>query len=121
MDLEREEALDEAAGDGGTGEELAGQLARAQSADGSFGGDVGRTAAALLALVKLGHTRRSGDRRRTVLKAATWLAKHSGDPRAALALRALAAAEAGAPLSPDADWRALAAAGREGRILSSVI
>lgn len=73
-----------------------GELARRQRADGSFDGDVRMTAAALLALVKAGHTRISGDRRRTVLKAASWLA---GRPEAVAkaAIAALEAVEGGAP------------------------
>ena len=55
---------------------------------------MGRTAAALLALVLLGHTRRTGSRRRTVLKAANWLKAHESDALAALALQLLANAEA---------------------------
>jgi hypothetical protein len=95
-----------------------GELARSQAADGSFGGDVARTAAALLALVLLGHTRRTGSRRRTVLKAAQWLAQHTSDPLAALALRLLDAAEAGEPVKAGAEWAPLFAAGSEGAALS---
>jgi hypothetical protein len=72
----------------------AGELAREQRADGSFDGDVERTAAALLRLIELGHTRRKGLRRRVVAKAARWLREHGGDARAAReALAALARAE----------------------------
>lgn len=72
-----------------------GRLAREQRADGSFDGDVRATAAALVALVHAGHTRISGDRRRTVLKAARWLSARS-DAVALAALRVLDAVEGGA-------------------------
>ena len=73
----------------------AGELARKQRADGSFGGDVAKTAAALLRLVELGHTRRKGLRRRVVAKAARWLREHGGEAAVAReALAALRAAEA---------------------------
>ncbi|MCB9744434.1 MAG: VWA domain-containing protein [Alphaproteobacteria bacterium] len=94
----------------------AGELARLQAADGSFGGDVGRTAAALLALLLLGHTRRKGSRRRTVLKAAGWLEAHKSGPQAALALRALGEAERGQPLTREG-WATLHGCGQEGALL----
>ncbi|MFT5460289.1 MAG: hypothetical protein ACI9K2_006806, partial [Myxococcota bacterium] len=92
------------------------RLAAAQSADGSFGGDVARTAAALLALVLLGHTRRRGNRSRTVRKAASWLATQSG-PLARAALHALTTAEAGTTPAPSAEWQTLEGAGAEGAAL----
>jgi len=95
-----------------------GVLARAQAADGSFGGDVARTAAALVALVLLGNTRRSGVRRRTVIKAAQWLSAHRGVPEADLALGALEAAERGD--TPAADWAILTGDHPEGRILADL-
>ena len=95
----------------------AGVLARTQGADGSYGGDVARTAAALLALVVLGHTRRSGTRQRVVLKAAAWLEARRAEPLAALALGALEAAERGEAPKPDGAWEPLYGAGAEGRIL----
>jgi Ca-activated chloride channel family protein len=73
----------------------AGEIARTQEANGSFGGDVLRTAAALIALVFLGHTRRKGLRRRTVQKAATWLEGYRTEAWAALALDVLQRAESG--------------------------
>lgn len=79
-------------GDGG---DPFGMLAREQRADGSFDGDVRKTAAALVALVQAGHTRTSGDRRRTVLKAATWLSSRV-DAVAIAALRVLEIVEGGA-------------------------
>ncbi|MCB9673910.1 MAG: VWA domain-containing protein [Alphaproteobacteria bacterium] len=97
--------------------DAAGDLARSQSADGSFGGDVARTAAALLALVLLGNTRRTGSRRRTVAKAAQWLQAHASDPLAALALKLLAEAESGAAVTPGDAWAPLFQAGTEGRAL----
>jgi Ca-activated chloride channel family protein len=98
----------------------AGELARSQSADGSFGNDVARTAAALLALVLLGNTRRGGVRQRVVLKAAAWLEARRADPLAALALEALEAAERGETPSPAAAWDPLYAAGLEGEVLRRV-
>lgn len=98
----------------------ASELARTQDADGSFGGSVARTVAALLTLLLLGHTRRTGSRRRTVAKAAAWLAGQS-DPLATLALTALAEAERGSTPSPTDDWRALVSAGREGQALEQAM
>ncbi len=77
------------------GGDACGALARQQRADGSFDGDVRKTAAALLALVRAGHTRMAGDRRRTVIKAATWLSSRS-DAVAIAALRVLDVVESGA-------------------------
>jgi len=99
----------------------AGSLARSQGADGSYGGDVARTAAALLALVVLGHTRRRGVRQRAVLKAAAWLEPRRSDPAAALALEALEAAESGEAPRPVAVWAALYEAGLEGEVLRSAV
>lgn len=92
----------------------AGELARTQSADGSFAGDVARTAAALLALVLLGHTRQTGTRRRTVMKAAAWLASRAGDPLAAAALAALEEAERGDAPVQVPEWAELRRAIPEG-------
>ncbi len=69
-------------------------LARTQGADGSYGGDVARTVSALILLILLGHTRLAGDRRRVVLKAATWLSGRS-EPSARHALALLEQAERG--------------------------
>jgi len=96
-------------------------LAQSQGADGSFGGDIARTAAALLTLILLGHTRRKGLRRRTVSKAAAWLAAHSGDPSADLALAALAQAERGQAPAPSERWRDLRGAGPEGGYLTALM
>ena len=71
------------------------ELARMQDADGSFGGDIARTAAALIALILLGHTRRKGLRKRTVSKGAKWLEQHAGAREADLALVVLKRAEGG--------------------------
>ncbi|TNE90885.1 MAG: VWA domain-containing protein [Deltaproteobacteria bacterium] len=101
--------------------DVAGRLARTQSADGSFGGDVARTAAALLALVLLGHTRRTGLRKRTVLKAARWLEAHRGDALVDAALAALEQAERGTTPAGGADWQPLFAAGPEGGMLQHVV
>ena len=97
-----------------------GDLARRQQADGSWGGDVLRTAAALLALVLAGHTRKAGSRRRTVRKAARWLAAHTTSTEARLVLAVLEGAEQGQ--APDADpaWSSLEQAGAEGTALRQV-
>lgn len=50
----------------------AGELVRGQRADGSFGGPA-ETAAVVLALAALGHTRSTGVRQRNVQKAVAWL------------------------------------------------
>lgn len=97
------------------------RLAVLQGADGSFGGDVARTAAALLALLVLGHTRRQGARQRTVLKAAQWLEGRRGDPAAALALDALARAERGESPLQVPGWEALAPASAEAAVLREVM
>lgn len=106
--------------------DLAGELARTQAADGSYGEDVKRTAAALIALVLLGNTRRKGVRRRAVRKAAKWLGGNRDDPNAALALEVLETAEAGRGpeemilLSGD-EFQRLFAAGEEGKTLAQVV
>jgi Ca-activated chloride channel family protein len=82
-------------------------LAAAQGADGSFGGDLRRTAAALLALLARGHTRRAGLRARVVAKAAGWLAGRT-EPLAARVLDALARVEAGGAVD-ELDWDGLIA------------
>ncbi len=94
------------------------RLAASQSADGSFGGDALRTAAALLVLVLLGHTRRKGLRARSVRKAAAWLAAHRALPEVTAALEALAAAERGHAPQAGPAWKTLEAAGPEGALLS---
>lgn len=115
------------AGGGPPGQtDLSGQLARLQGADGGFGADPVRTAAAVVALLLLGHTRRAGIRQRVVAKAAAWLeAVAAADGAARLVLAALAAVESGA--EPQAAVAALGAvvdqleaAGEEGRILARV-
>jgi hypothetical protein len=107
------------------GETLDGQLARMQNAEGSFGGDVKQTAAALITLVLLGHTRRKGIRRRTVLKAVKWLENHRSDPSASIALEALQRVERKETLkefflSMEDEVKALFKAGDEGKILKKV-
>ena len=98
----------------------AGDIARIQSAEGSFGGDIGRTAAAVLVLLLLGHTRQKGDRRRTVQKAAEWLRAHAGDTHADLALHALDEAElTGA--SASSTWRVLVSEQPEGQMLRRLL
>ena len=94
-------------------------LAHMQSADGSFG-SVEETAAALLALILLGHTRRKGLRKRVVRKAAKWLEAQGGDV-AAMALGVLADAEAGTAATADASWSELAPSSRAGKVLAAAM
>lgn len=104
-----------------TPSDAAAALAQSQSADGSFGGDVRRTAAALLTLVLLGHTRRKGVRRRTVTKAEAWLAQHSGNAHADAALAALEAAEQGLSPARGEAWKQLCDADEEGGYLAALL
>ncbi len=104
---------------------LDGRLARMQNADGSFVNDVKRTAAALIALILLGHSRRKGIRQRTVLKAAKWLEANLSDPNASLALEALQRVEGNEPLKEfllplESEVKELFKAGDEGKILQKV-
>lgn len=71
-------------------------LARTQQVDGSWGGDVEMTAAALLAFVRAGHTTRGGSYRQQVKKAANWLRGQLGESGFAsiLAWKTLAELEA---------------------------
>jgi Ca-activated chloride channel family protein len=108
------------------GESLDGQLARMQNADGSFGGDVKRTVAALMALILLGHTRRKGIRRRTVLKMAKWLEAHFEDPWAVLALDALKRSERGESIQDFIRQRSdeiadISSIGEEGNVLREIL
>ncbi len=91
-------------------------LVQRQEANGSWGDDPLRTAAALLVLLRDGHTRLAGLRKRAVQKAAAWLAQHAALPEVASALTQLAAVEAGQAYvhAPPA---ALRAAGPEGAML----
>lgn len=92
-------------------------LAATQAADGSWGGQLDRTCAALLALVLLGHTRTRGLRKRAVAKAAAWLAGRT-EPVAASVLAVLDAAERGE--TPNVSVHAaLRGAGPEGAVLAS--
>jgi hypothetical protein len=107
-------------------ESLGGKLARMQNADGSFGEDVNRTVAALMALVILGHTMRKGIRRRTVLKAVTWLETRPENEFASLALEVLSHVEAGGDLrdilAQRGEWlETLISSGEEGRLLKQAI
>jgi Ca-activated chloride channel family protein len=104
-----------------TAADPAATLARTQSADGSFGGDVNRTSAALLALVLLGNTRIVGLRKRAVLKAAAWLAKYAADPAASVALAALNRVERGDDAGRKVELHMLADGSPEGRILAGVL
>ncbi len=81
-----------------------GALVRVQRADGSFG-DAQATAAHVLALAALGHTRQTGVRQRNVQKAVAWLESAAPEWLSQL-LHLLDALEAGA--SPaEAAWEAL--------------
>ena len=84
----------------------AGELARSQSADGSFGGDVSRTIVAMLLLVKDGHTRRKGLRKRVVGKAAAWLEARRAESGVALALAILVDVEQGVAVVEER-WQAV--------------
>ena len=85
-----------------------GALARRQSANGSFGGDVVETLVAVLILVRAGHTRRAGLRRRVVQKAVGWLTTQPSDARITGVLGLLARVEGGDSASED-DYRAVSA------------
>jgi hypothetical protein len=93
------------------------RLVLLQGADGSFGGDAERTAAAIVALLLLGHTTRRGTRRRVVEKAADWLRGHGPAGAAAHALRLLERADAGGPAPGYDEATPLFGAGEEGAIL----
>ena len=80
-----------------------GAIARRQSADGSFGGSLDETLRCLIVLVRAGHTRRAGARRRVVQKAAAWLSRQPSDERIDAALALLDQVERGAAVS-DAEW-----------------
>ena len=99
---------------------IAAILAQTQDADGSWGGDPLRTAAALLALLRLGHTRVAGLRKRAVQKAAVWLANHASVPGVRAVLAALASAETGATLADEPAFGPLLSAGREGAMLATI-
>jgi hypothetical protein len=92
-----------------------------QRSDGSFDGDVGRTAAAVVALLLLGNTRKAGVYRRFVMKALRWLEAHRGDARAALALRLVERVESGGQLPTRDEVEPLTAFGPEGSCLKTVL
>jgi Ca-activated chloride channel family protein len=96
-------------------------VARAQGADGSFGGDVERTVAAVLLLILLGHTRRRGTRSRIVLKAVRWLERHRGSASVEVAMSALLAAERGDAVTGEPAWAAVAPGTVEGRALAAML
>lgn len=100
--------------------DIAAVLAQSQDADGSWGGDPLRTAAALLALVRLGHTRVAGLRKRAVQKAASWLANHTALPAVAAVLAVLEMVEAGNPSGDHPAFAPLVQAGREGAMLATI-
>jgi Ca-activated chloride channel family protein len=96
-------------------------LATTQDADGSFGGRADRTAAALVALVCLGHTRKKGTRRRVVEKAAGWLSKHQKDALAQLALSLLERVEAGGGRPEAGEVKPFLVGGAEGEALTKAL
>jgi Ca-activated chloride channel family protein len=93
-------------------EETLRELARTQRLDGSWGGEVELTAAALLAFVRAGHTATAGSFRQAVRRAANWLAAQpaSGFPAQARARALRELAERGG----DAKMRAAADAAEQG-------
>lgn len=97
------------------------EIALRQDADGGFGRDVRRTAAAMLALIVLGHTRLRGVRRRTVTKAAKWLEAHAGHAEAVLALALLERVEQGGGSPSKDEVVDLLAAGDEGEWLKRAL
>jgi len=86
-----------------TRDEALRRLARTQQLDGSWGGDVERSAAALLAFARAGQTARQGSFRVAVRRAVEWLAANTGSGFAcfarARALREMAAASGDAKLA----------------------
>lgn len=96
------------------------EMVRLQGVNGSFGGSLERTVAALLWLLLDGHTRNQGLRRRVVMKAAKWLEAHP-DALAARALELLAAVEGGAALTSETWWETLAIGSAEGDTLRAAI
>lgn len=98
-----------------------GRLARAQRADGSFGDTLLDTAAALVLLVLAGHSRSSGLRRRTVAKAADWLAGHRGQSPVEAAFALLEALERGETLTPHPGLAALRTAPTWGADLTAAL
>ncbi|MBE0695441.1 MAG: VWA domain-containing protein, partial [Anaerolineaceae bacterium] len=67
-------------------------LARTQKLDGSWEGDIERTATALLAFVRAGYTTRAGPFRQALRRAVSWLVDHPGTDFAAF-LRTLSLEE----------------------------
>jgi len=97
----------------------ASRLATSQAADGSWGGDLRRTLAAIVALALLGHGAHTGLRKRAVRKALGWL---DGQPPGALVdrVRALVdAVDGGKPA--ERSWGELVDAGPEGAVLGQVL
>jgi hypothetical protein len=94
-------------------------LANWQASDGSYG-DVARTAAAVVALVMLGHGERHATYRSSVDRASAWL-KDRTEPEAVVAREVLALADRGLIVAPTPAMRALIDAGREGAVLAGVL
>lgn len=92
-------------------------LAQTQSANGSFGSDLQRTLAAVLTLILLGSTRRTGPRRRVVAKAAAWLEQHRGAGLVDQVLAYLEQVEASGSATPPAFYQQLTGAAPEGQFL----
>ncbi len=97
-----------------------------QKADGSWGGDVQATAAALACLILLGHTRLAGDHRQAVRKAHDWLSGVTGTSDVAFTMDMLDQAEGGEATDQltarfAAGLERLKQIGAEGRALESVL
>ena len=102
--------------EGVSGGALCGRLARAQSANGSYGDSVERTCAAVILLLLHGNTRSKGNRRRTMQKAVEWLQLQRPTDLIRLALEALENTEKTGDI-PKRNWKAYASDTPEGRLL----
>jgi hypothetical protein len=87
-------------------------LARSQQVDGSWGGNVENTAAALLAFLRHGHTHSTGSFRQNVRRSFTWLETNSGSGQSRF-IRALALDELARISSQPGHLAAAAAAAGE--------
>ena len=82
-------------------------LVQAQSPDGSFGGSIPATVAAVMQLIARGHTRLLGLRQRTVRKAVDWLVGTAPSDKRVVELIALLDTFEGAGHIPADAWGAL--------------
>jgi len=101
--------------------DLAGRVIPSQDADGSFGGDVGRTAAAVVVLLLFGNTPKRGAYHRLVAKAVKWLRKRMADARAALAVALVERVESGGALPSRTEVTDLLVCGPEGECLERAL